>query len=153
MNTTIQYRIEFNENNYTVKKRMPKVKARIANRHTMRKASTVKNEEIKSAQNSQPNDKNYSKQQNPNGPKSSTGSLSPLSSGNSHGNLMASIGSMENKIFALGVKLSQAPMEQRAQIQSQIDALKIQLTRMHHQLAEAKKVEKNKTGPTKHRFR
>lgn len=153
MNATIQYRMEFNEKNYTLRKRMPALKAGIATPQTQAKPPSVKNSGIESTHNGQPNKKNFTKPPVSSGSKSSESSTLTVSSGNSHGSLMASIGFLENKIFALGVKMSQVPIEQRTQIRNQIETLKIQLARMHQQLVEAKKAELNKTGLGKAKFR
>lgn len=80
-------------------------------------------------------------------------SASNISVGNSHEALGISIASVAHKIFSLGLKLSQVPAEQRAQIEIQIAALKIQLEKMQQQLEEAKKAELNKGGPSKPKFK
>lgn len=80
-------------------------------------------------------------------------SASNISVGNSHEALGMSIASVAHKIFSLGLKLSQVPAEQRAQIEIQIAALKIRLEKMQQQLEEAKKAELNKGGPSKPKFK
>jgi hypothetical protein len=57
---------------------------------------------------------------------------------------LESIGSIENRILALGIKLSQVPTEQRAQLEKQIAELRMQLMRLQQQLEEEKKRELNR---------
>jgi len=57
---------------------------------------------------------------------------------------LADIGSIENKILALGIKLSQVPTEHRSQIEKEIAELRLQLMRLQQQLEEEKKRELNR---------
>ncbi len=109
--------------------------------------------EVKAKLNTQPTADHSHKSQSPKKSKPAEGPSATVSRGSSNENLLISIGSMENRIFALGIKLSQVSSEQRIQIQIQIEALKIQLMRMHQQLAEAKKIELNKVRPNFAKFR
>lgn len=80
-------------------------------------------------------------------------SASSVSVGNSHEALGISIASVADRIFSLGLKLSQVPAEQRAQIEIQIAALKIQLEKLQQQLEESKKAELNRGGPSTPKFK
>jgi len=109
--------------------------------------------EAKPKENAQVSSKNSSKPIVKNNKQAPQNSVPSVSSRGSNESALVSIGSLENKIYSLGVRLSQVPIEQRAQIQAQIAALKIQLERMQHQWAEAKKAELNKGGPSKPKFK
>lgn len=149
MNGAIQYRIDFNKKRYMLKKRVPKLKAStITQAKPLSNTKTATNVE-KVKQNGQSNRSIDSGIPKSTSSKSSEKPTQNISSGSSNQGLEINIGSIENKIFALGVKLSQVPIEQRAQIQAQISALRIQLIKMHHQMAEAKKTELNRTNPSK----
>jgi len=76
-------------------------------------------------------------------------SASNISVLNSHEALGVSMASVENKIFSLGLKLSQVPPERKTQIEFEIAALKIQLAKMQQQLADAKIAELNKDSARK----
>ena len=154
LNNAMDYKRELHARIYTPrKKRIPKLKSEKVAGFPKVKMSSNHNSELKAKLNTQPNANHSDKSQSPSKSKPTEGSSATVSSGNSNENLLISIGSMENKIFALGIKLSLVSIEQRAQIQSQIEALKIQVMRMHLQLAEAKKVELNKVRLNIAKFR
>lgn len=78
----------------------------------------------------------------------SLGSSSVSSNANSGGgsleSLQLSIGNLESKITALGMKLSQVPASQHAAIKAQIAQMRIQLMRLQQQLEDAKKASLNR---------
>lgn len=153
INGAIQYRIDFNKKRYTLKKRIPKLKAPYSTQAKSKATNELTNAALKAKQEMRPNKANSSMPQSSTSSKPSHNSSTSIPSGSANESLMVGIGSLEDKIYALGVKLSQVPTEQRAQIQAQIAVLKIQLERMQHQLAEARKAELNKGGQSKPKFK
>lgn len=154
INSSVQYRADFNKKRYIFKKRIPNFDKKPVNSKPKAKPIKVNSEpQVQQKQSIQPDTNNIQKSQNMKNSNASGSSPSTVSGGNSLERLMANIGSLENRILALGIKLSQVPTEQRAQIEKQLAELKVQLMRLQQQLGEAKKAELNKDSPSKPKFR
>jgi hypothetical protein len=135
------------------KPRMPKDKKLNPVNSPSLKPNSKNTVATKPKENTQVSANHSSKPQVQNNKQVSQTSTPSISSGGSNESMMISIGSLENKIYALGVKLNQVPIEQQAQIKNQIASLRIQLTRLEQQAAEAKKAELNRANPIKPKFK
>jgi len=154
LNAAMDYKRGVYERIYAPKKpRMPKDKKLNSASSTSVKPSSKNIMATKLKENAQISANHSSKPQTQNNKQVPRTSTPSISSGGSNESMMISIGSLENKIYALGVKLSQAPIEQRAQIQNQIASLRLQLIRLQQQAAEAKKAELNRTNPIRPRLK
>jgi hypothetical protein len=150
LNSAMKYKRELHARIYAPKKpRMPKDKRLNSVSSPSVKPSSKNIMATKPKENAQVSAKHSSKPQIQNNNQVPRTSTPSISSSGSNESMMISIGSLGNKIYALGVKLSQAPIEQRVQIQNQIASLRLQLTRLQQRAAEAKKAELNRTNPIK----
>lgn len=154
MDTSIDYRRKFNDKAYTAKpmisvpklvrtkevKMLPKSKG---NHRTSAQLGTVEPKaQARPIQASEPSLKNFKSL----GKSSVSTSATPTSGGGAMSNSMASYGSLEAQITALGTQLNQVPPEQRPAIEKQIALLKAQMVRLAYQIQYQKKKEQNRNS-------